>query len=446
MSSAVPSPYDLRKYLEQHRLRADQMLNLASPALNGGLPTNQHWEWLNVLLTRAFSPDAKTGVGIRAKDEVTLINSITPLIVRPKFVDYLEKESILDRSGSLLKQVQRTSTFDELVRNQLPAKRALHSLFHQNSTSPELLTRNVQLNIEMHDKFEKLYGEVIKQMQDLSEQLRQLRVNPATIPEESSETSVVAAMEFAVKPAPWVTGDYSKNIANLQTVIRMRDMLQRAVIYFGMSLPSVNPTTPVTLADPAAFLHSTPTPPPGPPTRTPAPAFTIQPTPLPQGADPNLAHELETEIQACINYLTQTMANSGTSSSTVRVIRLTTGSFLLTSWEAAAFEPTANVPEWQVSYLVREGRKLLQRSIALLAVIEQRRPKPTENIKLTPGQRSAAQYYLGQITEVLNTFDRFLQRSATSATDIEILSNLRNTRRKIVMTQTQLKQTIGIHS
>ncbi|MBX7220929.1 MAG: hypothetical protein K1Y36_13345 [Blastocatellia bacterium] len=448
-----PSAYNLRKYLEKHKPRTDQMLNMASPALNNGLPTSAHWEWLNVLLTRALSHDPKTGIGIRAKDEGTLLNSITPLIVRPKYIDYLEKEQILVHSERLLKKIQRTDNFDELVRNQLPTKRTLHGTFQQHSLQPELLTRNVHLNIEMHDKFEKLYGETIMQMQSLIQLFRTNRVDLTALPQDSTEVSIHTALEFIAKPDPWVDGDYAGNIANLQTVLRIRDMLQRAAVYYGVGLPSIDVTAGAVLIEADQPLYQQPLAPltPGSPIAPTVPPLSPLAAPVSTSApqngisaiDVNLKYELEAELSACIQYLNQTAANSDNGAA-IRVIKLSTGNMILTSWEAAVFSNNPAKPDWQLSFLARESRKLLQLSIALLAVIEQRRPRPTEAQKLTPGQQQAAKYYLEQLTEALASFDRFLSRTAATTEEIEILSNLRNTRRKLVMTQTQLKQVLGI--
>lgn len=203
----------------------------------------------------------------------------------------------------------------------------------------------------------------------------------------------------------------------------MRDLLQRAVVFYGLSLPTLDPTASAVLIDPD---H---------PVKTAASGAV-------QSFKQQLAYELETEISACVQYLKQTAAGSEDGTA-VRVIRLSNGSLVLASWEAAAFSNTAP-PSWKVSFLARESREVLQKSIALLAVVEQRRPKPTDNPKPTPGQREATGYLLKRITQSLADFDRLLGRPATNVEDVEILSNLRHTRRKFAVVEAQIKQTLGI--
>lgn len=409
------SPYELRVYLERAVDVDDaQLRNFAKYFLNKANPSADDIAKADYLLAHAFSWVSEYGqVHISVESEDKLEAAITRLLPRPwrrrKPQGYLAAAA---RAVEFISQLQAIKSYDELISSGLiAAARQFKSELGDNFYSAQVLSKCVQLNVEMRNRFERFCREEHERLKTFSVCLVGSGAELVQdVIDTRQQVTLSSALEFSQQAPELLTSDYSKTMPYLERLARMRDLLQRTVTLHGLDPYGAQPAAAVTSM--ASALNE----------RTMEEMGYVE--------DAGLRARLES-LNEMIRAL-QTVPRP----SAVKVLNLENSTLVLSSWEFDAFKPSP-----QDNYIARLSHDVLKRSVALIAEIQ-------ENLALYRQHENSPQlanpylmklnFYILQAQKIAEELEQ-LSTSARERHEIDAACNLSATSQKLLDSYNRLK-------
>jgi hypothetical protein len=410
------SPYDLRFYLE-HAVDIDsaQLRTFVKYFLNKKDPTQDDKAKADYLLSRAFSWVNDEGlVLINVEDEEKLETAITRLLPRywrrRKPAGYL---SAAARMMEFIMQLHSLNSYDEMISSGLiQAARQYKMEMGENFYCAQVLAKCVEFNVEARNRFERFCREENERLRAFSLALVDSGAELVQdVLDTREQVTLSSAIEFSEQAPKLLSIDYSKTRPYLERLSRMRDMLQRTVMLYGLD-PHVG--APVAVSS----MEST----------------------LKEHTMEELGYVEVPGLQARLDSLAEMIRSSESSAraraSAVKLLHLENSTLVLSSWEFDAFKPMP-----QDSYFARLSHDVLKRSVALVAEIQ-------ENLALYRIHQSSPQlanpylmkvnFYVLQAQKIAEELEA-LSESARERHEIDAACNLSATCQKVLDSYNRLK-------
>ncbi len=408
------SPYDLRVYME-HAADIDeaQLRTFAKYFLNKAKPSADDIAKADYLLSRACSwIDEEGAVHINVESEEKLEAALTRIL--PRQWRKKKPQGCLAAAARLVEfigQLQAIQSYDELVSSGLiAAARQFKSELGENFYSAQVLSKCVQLNVEMRNRFERFCREENERLRQFS--LALLGSN-AELVQDSIDTrqqmTISSALEFSNQANELLSTDYSKTLPYMERLSRMRDMMQRTVMLHGLD---PHGSAPPEVASMASALNER----------------TIE----------DLGYVDDTGLQERLHSLNDMIRaiQSAPRPSAVKILNLENTTLVLSSWEFDAFKPSP-----KDNYFARLSYDVLKRSVALIAEIQ-------ENValyRLNEATPQLANAYLMKINFYVLQAQKIAEElgeqsdSARERQEIDAACNLSATRQKVLDSYNRLK-------
>ncbi|MEW6732846.1 MAG: hypothetical protein AB1489_16090 [Acidobacteriota bacterium] len=407
------SPYQLRIYLERADVDTHQLRTFARYFLNKSKPTFDDFAKADYLLARAFSWIDDTGmVRINVESEEKLEIAITRLLPRPwrkrKPAGYLAAAA---RIVQFIEQLQDIGSYDELISSGLiNAARHFKSELRENFYSAMVLSKCVQLNVDLRNRFERFYREENQRLRQFS--LALVGANAELVQDwletRQQEVTLSSALQFSEQASELISADYTQTRPYLEQLSRLRDMLQRTIMLHGLD-PHGAATSEV--ASMASVLNN---------------------------HDTEDLENVDAGLQLRLNSLNELIRtiHTGPRPATVKVLHLENSTLVLSSWEFDAFKPSP-----QDNYFARLSYDVLKRSVALIAEIQ-------ENLALYRLYENSPQlanqylikvnFYVLQAQKIAEELED-LSNSARERHEIDTACNLSATCQKVLDSYNRLK-------
>jgi hypothetical protein len=408
------SPYDLRFYLEHADVDDAQLRTFAKYFLRKTDPTQSDLAKADYLLSRAFSwIDGEGNVRINVEDEEKLEASIARLLPRQwrkrKPAGYHAAAAhMMDFIG----QLGSINSYEEMISSGLiPAARQFKMGLGENFFSPQVLVKCVEFNVEARNRFERFCREENQRLRSFSIALID---SGAEMVQDGLHTreqvTLSSAIEFSEKARELLSLDYTKTLPYLEKLSKMRDMVQRTVMLYGLDPhmgAAVEAVTPI-----ASTLNE----------------HTME----------ELGYVEIPGIENRIRSLNEMISSSDKRprTSAVKLLHLDNSTLVLSSWEFEAFKRSP-----QDNYFARLGHDVLRRSVALIAEIQ-------ENLALFRIHQSSPQlanpylmkvnFYVLQAQKIAKELEE-LSEAARDRHEIDAACNLSATCQKVLDSYNRLK-------
>ncbi len=406
------SAYGLRIYLEREtevgtkELRALAKYFLHKPSLN-----TEDIAKADYLLTRAFSYiDNTNSVKINIEPAEKLEAEIARLLPqqwrRRKPPQYLLS---LAQINSFLKQLEQISSYDKLIASDIiAAAREFKSNLQENFYSAEVLSRCVQFNVELRNRFERFCHEENELLKNYS--LALIGAGAHSVKDwfdTRQRIRLTDALKFSRNAPQLLSHDYGQTRAYLEQLSRVRDLLQRSLMVHGID-PHDLPPSPVGAT--TKLLDDT--------------EFTEQEIKtLPYLKDANVAARLRSLTEAV--YALELAIQP----SNIKVLHLNHTTLMLSAWELDAFRcpPPDN-------FFARLNMETLKCSLALLAEIRENLALSRlyrDNPELANTYLMRVNFYSSQAQRVAEDLEK-LSNLAREHNEIDLACNLSATQQKLL--------------
>lgn len=411
------SPYEMRFYVEKAEdLSELELKTWAKYFLNKATPSPEDLAKIDYLLARAFSWVNEDGdVRIMVESEEKLEEDIARLLPRkwrttppPNYISAAAK--IID----YIAQVQAIKSYDDLMSSTVTAQaRQFKSELGENFFNAQVLSKCVQLNVELRNRFDKFCREENERLKSFSAALLK---SDAELVQDSIDSrqhvTLSSALEFSEKAPELLAKDYNQTLPYMTKLSQMRDMLQRTATLYGLEPNSE-------VASTASSLASA----------------------LNDRSREEIGYFDSEALQARLNSLYEIVREipSGAKPGAVKVLNLENTRLVLSSWEFDAFKPSP-----MDNYFARLNYDILKRSVALIAEIQ-------ENIALYRANESSPQlanaylmklnFYVLQAQKIAEELETQGQL-ATDRNEIDAACNLSATRQKLMDSYHKLKSLV----
>lgn len=409
------SPYDLRVYLE-HNTEIDetQLSSWAKYFLNKSKQTADDFSKADYLLSRTFSWVDEQGIAhINVESEEKLEESINKLL--PKKWRSKQPVGSLGATAQLIyytEQIKAISSYDQLVSSGVISEvRKFKNELGESLFSTQVLSKCVQLNVEMRNRFNYFYREENEQLKQFSlallnsnAEVMQNPINPV------SQDGLFSAIEFSKRSSELFAADYNETQPYLEHLAKVREMLQRTARIHGL--------------DPYAVVNS-------PAVENIALALNERNLDGEESVD-------DTGLQESLSSLNEMIKGiqSSPRPSAVKILNLPHSTLVLSSWEFDAFKPASSD-----SYFTRLTYDVLKRSVALIAEIQENLALyklHSDSPQLANAHLMKLNFYILQSQKIAEE----LEKESSSATDrqqIDAACNLSATRQKLLDSCNKIK-------
>lgn len=408
------SPYDMRVYLEQNAdIDQAQLSSWAKYFLGKSKQTADDFSKADYLLARTFSWVDEEGIAhINVESEEKLEESLSKLLPRK----WRSKPPVgsLGATAQLIyytEQVRAISSYDQLVSSGVIAEiRKFKNELGESLYSTQVLSKCVQLNVELRNRFNYFYREENEQLKKFSlallnstAEVMQNPINPV------SQDGLFSAIEFSKRSSELFATDYNETQPYLEHLAKVRDMLQRTARIHGLD--------PYTVSNPVVENI----------------ALALN--------ERNLDNETpvdDTGLQERLGSLNEMIKGIQTSPrpSAVKILNLPHSTLVLSSWEFDAFKPASSD-----SYFTRLTYDVLKRSVALIAELQENLALyklHSDSPQLANSHLMKLNFYILQSQKIAEE----LETESSSATDrqqIDAACNLSATRQKLLDSCNKIK-------
>lgn len=403
------TPYDLRSYLERSPdITALELRAFSRYFLNKPKPTQHDIAKTDYLLTRLFSWVDQNGVAfVNQESEEKLETEIRKLLPRrlrkPKTAQTLACEA---KALQFIERLQTVKSYDELIASGLinearSFKSGLGLLFYDAG----ILSKSVQLNVQMRNHFEHF-------MREENQKLRQMALNligsGTDILQDSADVKLTATdiLQFSEQAREIFSSDYSETRPYLEQVSYLRDLMQRRNSIVGLD-PHARPEREDYVGSLAAAI---------------------------EGNEDELTAALKPRIKSLEERIHALQTHSKPSA--VKVLQLEHSSLVLSSWEFDAFKTGATE-----GYFARMSCEVLKKAVALIAELQENAALYRKNLNFP---HLANTYLMGVNFYVLQTHKladelEHLANTSRDRNDIDTACNLSATRQKLLDSCNRLK-------
>lgn len=411
------SPYDLRVYIEQNpEFEQTQLSFLAKYFLNKLNPSADDFAKADYLLARTFSWVDDDGIAhINVESEEKLEESIKKLLPR-KWRSNTPVGS-LGATAQLIyynEQIRATSSYDQLISTGIIGEiRKFKSDLSESFYSGQVLSKCVQLNVEMRNRFNYFYQEESEQLKQFSLALLNSTAEVMQDPNNPmSQEGLFSAIEFSQRSLELLANDYNKTQPYMERLSQIRDMLQRTAILHGL--------------DPYAVTK---------------PDVSSIATALNERALDDLGQVDDTGLQERLSGLNELVRSIQTAPrpSAVKILNLEHSTLVLSSWEFDAFKPSSSD-----SYFTRLTYDVLKRSVALIAEIQENLALyrlHTDTTQLANSYLMKLNFYVLQAQKIAEELEKE-SVSARERQQIDAACNLSATRQKLLDSCNRIKPII----
>ncbi|MCS6884472.1 MAG: hypothetical protein RMM17_07725 [Acidobacteriota bacterium] len=227
------TPFILRSYCERTpELAGDQIILMLQFLLDKSEHDELDQAKIDYLLTQAFCvTDSATGmIKLKVASEQDLYKQIEAL--SPAKVYGPQVEQAVRELATLISEIYGLSTFEGLISGDyINRGRKLKASLGETFYHPMVLTKCVQLNALLRQKFLQLYKAESEEIRKFSQML--IDTGKSQIGTEEGVLSIASALEFSENTSQLINADYGTNSERLKTFIRIREMLTRAVRSYG---------------------------------------------------------------------------------------------------------------------------------------------------------------------------------------------------------------------
>lgn len=411
------SPYDLRVYIEQNpEIDQIQLSALAKYFLGKPKPTSEDISKADYLLARAFSWVDEQGIAhINVESEEKLEDSIIKLLPR-KWRDSAPVGSLgaTAQLSYYTEQIRAISSYDQLVSSGVISEvRKFKNELEESFYSAKVLSKCVQLNVELRNRFNYFYREENEQLKNFSLALLNSTTEIMQDPKNPmSQDGLFSAIEFSQRSSELLAADYSKTQPYLEHLAKVREMLQRTARIHGLDPYAVS--SPV-VENIALALNER----------------TLE----------SMGEVDDTGLQERLNSISEQIRSiqSAPRPSAVKILNLAHTTLVLSSWEFDAFKPASSD-----SYFTRLTYDVLKRSVALIAEIQENLALyklHSESAQLANSYLTKLNFYVLQAQKIAEE----LENESSSARDrqqIDAACNLSATRQKVLDSCNKIKPII----
>ncbi|KAF0249060.1 MAG: hypothetical protein FD167_1539 [bacterium] len=408
------SPYDIRVYIEQNPdIDQSQLGSLARYFLGKNKETADDVSKADYMLARAFSWVDDQGIAhINLESEEKLEEAISKLL--PRKWRKNQPVGSLGATAQLIyytEQVRAISSYDQLVSSGVISEiRKFKNDLGESFYSAQVLSRCVQLNVELRNRFNYFYREENEQLKQFSLALlnstAEIMQNPNN---PMSQDGLFSAIEFSQRSSELLAADYNETQPYLEHLAKVRDMLQRTARIHGL--------------DPYAIS---------------SPAVENIALALNERNLDNVETVDDTGLQERLSSLNEMIRSiqSAPRPSAVKILNLPHSTLVLSSWEFDAFKPASSD-----SYFTRLTYDVLKRSVALIAEIQENLALyklHSDSFQLSNSYLMKLNFYVLQAQKIAEE----LEKESSSATDrqqIDAACNLSATRQKLLDSCNKIK-------
>lgn len=408
------SPYDLRTYIEQSTdIDQAQLSSFAKYFLNKSKPSAEDFAKADYLLARAFSWVDDDGIAhINLESEEKLEEAVSKLLPR-KWRQHTPVGS-LGATAQLIyytEQVRAISSYDQLVScGVISEVRKFKSELEESFYHPQVISKCIQLNVELRNRFNYFYQEENEQLRQFSLALLNSTAEITQDPNNPmSEDGLFSAIEFSNRSSELLSTDYNQTQPYLERLSQVRDMLQRTAMIHGLDPYAVS--TPA-VDNIASALNE----------------LTME----------QMGSVDDAGLQERLNSLNEMIRAIQTSPrpSAVKILNLEHSTLVISSWEFDAFKPSTSD-----SYFTRLTFDVLKRSVALIAEIQENLAlyrAHSDSTQLANSYLMKLNFYVIQAQKIAEE----LETESASARDrqqIDAACNLSATRQKVLDSCNKIK-------
>ncbi|MBL8149245.1 MAG: hypothetical protein JNN15_04890 [Blastocatellia bacterium] len=399
------SPYEFRVYLE-HAPDIDyaQLKAFAKYFLNKDNPSPEDIAKADYLVTRSFSwVDPEATVRINQDSEESLESEIEKLLPKRVRKKRSERSNMAENEAvDFINRLEAISSYDDLVNSGLiDAARRFKTNLGEDFHNAAVLSKCVQLNVLMRNQFEKFSREENDRLKKFALALINSGTDKIHVGIGEQELSASSVLEFSEQAQSIFASDYTQTKPYLEQVTKLRDLMHRTLMIYGL--------------DPYGGVPN---------------------------SIPNMAELAESYGEKLIEYRIEALNRQISSlqirarASTVKVLPLENSTLVLSSWEFDAFKtaPADN-------YFAKLCSDVLKNVVALIAEIQENLALYKEN----ENKPQLANPYLMRVNFLVIQAQRLseqLQRLSDTArdrNDIDTACNLSATRQKLLDSYDRLK-------
>lgn len=402
------TPYDLRSYLERSSdITTAELRAFSKYFLNKQNPTQHDLAKTDYLITRLFSWVDSNGVAfVNQESEERLESEIRKLLPKrlrkPKTARTLECEA---KALEFTERLRTVKSYDELINSGLinearAFKARLGLLFYDAG----VLSKSVQLNVQMRNHFEHF-------MREENQKLRQMALDligaGTDVLQDGADVKLTATdvLEFSEQAREIFSSDYSETRPYLEQVSYLRNLMQRRNSIVDLD-PYARPEK--------DYVGSL--------------AVAIE------GEEDELTVALKPRIKLLDEQVHALQTRSKPSA--VKVLHLENSSLVLSSWEFDVFKATNTE-----GYFARLSFEVLKKAVALIAELQENAALYRKNLN---SPQLANTYLMGVNFYVLQTHKladelEHLANTARDRNDIDTACNLLATRQKLLDSCNRLK-------
>jgi hypothetical protein len=240
------TPYLLRTYCEknQQELSMDHLLFLAQFLLNKIERIEVDQGKIDYLLTQCFCIAGENGIPrLRVASEQALKDELIKLLPEHLKYDQPGMAMTLTQCDAFLHQLMMVSSFEDLISSDyINRGRQLKNAFGPYFYNASVLAKCVQINTVMRQKFAQLYNVENQKIRQFSEVLINTGTDIVQIGQNSGDITAESAKEFSEKSDTLLNSDYGDNNERLRTFVRIREMLDKTIAFYGLDPNHVSET------------------------------------------------------------------------------------------------------------------------------------------------------------------------------------------------------------